>query len=71
VKRFFWPALVAVVALVAIYPCVCEGSPLDCEGIRDPDQRHLCRAASKGDKAECEFIHDHDLRQECRARVKP
>ena len=47
-----------------------HASPLDCESIREPDQRHYCRAVSKPDKGECEFIKAHDLRQECRARVK-
>lgn len=47
-----------------------HASPLDCEQIREPDQRHYCRAVSIPRKSECEFIRNHDLRQECRARVK-
>lgn len=47
-----------------------HGSPLDCEQIRDSDQRHFCRAISIPRKSECEFIKQHDLRFECRARVK-
>lgn len=49
---------------------LCHASPLDCEGIKDADQRHLCRAVSIPRKSECEFIKDNDLRRECRARVK-
>jgi len=46
-----------------------HASPLDCEQIRDGDQRHYCRAVSIPRKSECEFIKSHDLRQECRAKV--
>lgn len=45
-------------------------SPLDCESIRDPDERNFCRAVSKNDKTYCEFIKNHDRRFECRARIK-
>lgn len=44
-------------------------SPLDCERIKDPDQRHLCRAVSIPSRTECEFIRNNDLRQWCRART--
>lgn len=46
------------------------GSPLQCEGIKDSDQRHYCRAISIPRKSECEFIHNEDLRRQCRAMVK-
>lgn len=46
------------------------GSPLDCETIRDGDQRNYCRAISKKDASWCEFIHNHDLRQLCRAQAR-
>lgn len=51
-------------------PRVAHGSPLDCEGIKDADRRHFCRAISIPRKSECEFIRDKELRYECRARVK-
>lgn len=60
----FWAALLGACARVAC------ASPLDCEQIKDADQRHFCRALSIPRKSECEFIKAHDLRQECRARVK-
>ncbi len=47
-----------------------SASPLDCEGIKNADRRHFCRAISIPRKSECEFIKDHDMRHECRARVK-
>lgn len=47
-----------------------HASPLDCEGIKDADQRHYCRAVSIPDRTECEQIKAHDLRFECRARVR-
>ena len=57
-------------ALVFVGCCrLAHASPLDCESIRDPDQRHYCRAVSIPRKSECEFIKSHDLRQECRAKV--
>ena len=70
-----WPAVIflTAVAILMIATCwvpVAHGSPLDCELIRNPDRRNLCRAVSKGDRTFCEFIKDHDLRSECRARVK-
>lgn len=57
-------------ALVIVGCCrLAHASPLDCEQIRDGDQRHYCRAVSIPRKSECEFIKSHDLRQECRAKV--
>ena len=57
-------------ALVFVGCCkLAHASPLDCEQIRDGDQRHYCRAVSIPRKSECEFIKSHDLRQECRAKV--
>lgn len=47
-----------------------HASSLDCEGIKDTDQRHYCRAVSIPRKSECEFIKDNDLRRQCRAMVK-
>lgn len=47
-----------------------HASPLQCEGIKDADQRHYCRAISIPRKSECEFIHNEDLRRQCRAMVK-
>lgn len=47
-----------------------HASPLDCEGIKDSDQRHYCRAVSIPRKSECSFIKDNDLRRQCRAIVK-
>lgn len=58
-------ALLAVMYLAGL----AYGSPLDCESIRNPDERHMCRAVSKNDKAECEFIKNADTRALCRARV--
>ena len=72
-KLVFYGALVSL----AFYLGTCVGfvrtarcSPLDCEAIRNPDRRNMCRAVTKGDRTFCEFIKDHDLRQECRARTK-
>ena len=65
-KRF----IVAGVLLVCFNAEEARGSPLDCEGIRDTDQRNYCRAVSKNQKSYCEFIKDRDLRYKCRAMVK-
>ncbi len=64
--------LVAIAVMFIILACmnIAHASPLDCEGIKDADQRHFCRALSKPQKSECEFIKDPDLRHQCRARVK-
>ena len=59
----FWALVIAGCSKLA------HASPLDCEQIRDNDQRHYCRAVSIPRKSECEFIKSHDLRQECRAKV--
>ena len=45
-------------------------SPLDCEGIRDHDQRHYCRAVTTKKSIYCESIRNSDLRHRCRAEVK-
>lgn len=65
--------LLVVAALSALGWCtprIAHGSPLDCEGIKDADRRHFCRAVSIPRKSECEFIRNKELRYECRARVK-
>ena len=46
------------------------GSPLECESIKDADQRNYCRAVSKQQKSYCNFIKNGDLRHRCRAEVK-
>ena len=43
---------------------------LECEGIRDPDRRHYCRAITGDLPTECEFIRSRDLRAECRAVLR-
>lgn len=47
-----------------------QRSSLHCEGIKNPDSRHYCRALSIPSRTECEAIKDHDLRYQCRALVK-
>ena len=47
-----------------------HASPLDCEQITQPDQRHYCRAVSIPRKSECELIKDNQLRYQCRALVR-
>ena len=47
-----------------------HGSPLDCESVKDADQRNACRAVARNDRSFCEFIKDRDLRSLCRARVR-
>lgn len=42
----------------------------DCDTLKQPDERHLCRATTQCLKSECEFIKDPDARQVCRVRVK-
>lgn len=61
---FFWAMVIAGCSKLAY------GSPLQCESIKDSDQRHYCRAISIPRKSECEFIHNHDLRMQCRAVAK-
>ena len=63
--------LLAVAVMFIILACtnIVKASPLDCESVKDADQRHFCRALSKPQKSECEFIKDPDLRHQCRARV--
>jgi hypothetical protein len=63
----FWAA--AVVGCIKLEKAA-FGSPLDCEGIRDADQRSYCRAVTKKDASYCEVIKDHDLRFKCRAAVR-
>ena len=58
------------VTFSAIAERLAHCSPLQCEGIKDADRRHFCRAISIPKKSECEFIKNRDLRFECRARVK-
>lgn len=71
----FWIGLViAVVAVVWGYVVVSAtdafASPLDCEGIKDADGRHYCRAVSIPDRLECELIRNGALRSQCRASVR-
>lgn len=64
--------LLVIAALTALGYCtprVAHGSALSCEGIKDADRRHYCRAVSVPRPSECGFIKDNDLRHECRARV--
>lgn len=75
-KPRLYQALIVMVAVV-MWVVVVDGcvktahcSPLQCEGIKDADRRHFCRAISIPKKSECEFIKNRDLRFECRARVK-
>ena len=49
---------------------IAHASPLDCEGIKQDDQRHYCRAVSIPRKSECELIKDQQLRYQCRALVR-
>ena len=70
-----WAAIIVAVTfwyvvLSTIAAKVAHCSPLQCEGIKDADRRHFCRAISNPKKSECEFIKNRDLRFECRARVK-
>jgi hypothetical protein len=44
-------------------------SSLDCEGIKDPDRRHFCRASTSGSSTECALIRNGDLRRLCRATL--
>lgn len=44
-----------------------DASALACEAVKDADQRHYCRACSRGDTNECELIRNSDLRAQCRA----
>lgn len=77
VKPLLYKWAVVAVAVtfwyVALSSCaskIAHCSPLQCEGIKDADRRHFCRAISIPKKSECEFIKNRDLRFECRARVK-
>lgn len=58
------------IAILVFLASVARGSPLDCEGISNADQRNLCRAVTKHQKSYCEVIKDRDLRFRCRAEVK-
>jgi len=40
-----------------------------CDSLRDPDERHMCRATEQHLKSECEFIKNPDIRQLCRERT--
>jgi hypothetical protein len=65
--------LLVLIWLTALSYCAANtaaGSALDCEGIKDVDMRHYCRAVAIPRKSECEFIKNKDLRYECRARVR-
>jgi hypothetical protein len=46
-------------------------TPGTCDGIRDPDRRHLCRALTGGSTLPCSSIRDSDLRHYCRGVVGP
>lgn len=63
--------LAAWAALGRCTPGTAHGSPLDCEGIRDADRRHLCRAIGAQRRSECELIRDADRRRFCRAIGTP
>lgn len=70
-NNYGWvPIFILLIAAMLPFIRSAHASPLDCEGIRDADQRHLCRAITRPQKSECEFIKSQDVRQECRARVK-
>lgn len=45
-------------------------SPLDCEAIRDHDQRNYCRGVTKQDVTYCDVIRDPTIRATCRAMVR-
>ena len=59
-----WAAIIMLIARVA------HASPLECESIKDADQRHYCQAVSIPRRSECELIKKKDLRRLCRAQVK-
>lgn len=58
-----------VVLFVLVASRVASGGSTECESIRDPDQRHFCRAVTTRSASWCEFIRASDLRHECRAVV--
>lgn len=61
--------LPTIFAILIVGMHIAYGSSLDCEGIRNADQRNYCRAVTKKQKTWCEFIKDHDLRYRCRAEA--
>lgn len=74
IKRLLWFVLFALslALLFKLASCakLAAASPLDCEAIRDPDQRSYCRALAKNDPSHCRLIRDSDLRHRCLAQVR-
>ena len=62
-------AIAAVFASATISPTTALASSSNCSSIRDPDQRHLCRAMAERKDSGCSSIRDRDSRHYCRAVV--
>ena len=71
----FATALTIIVMLVAggsAATCVAlehRAFGADCSLIKDPDERHMCRALTHHLRSECEFIKRADTRELCRVML--
>ena len=63
----FFLSIVGVGLLLVAAQGSAQGDSLECESIKDSDQRNYCRALANKQKILCEFIKDADLRHRCRA----
>jgi len=61
--------LVLAALVITLLPGITVASSSNCSSIRDPDQRHLCRAMAERRDGECSSIRDSDNRHYCRATV--